>query len=405
MGELIELSEKRVIKVVKKKKDLWVVYFSINKKRKQKSFVSRESANKWIAEFEDFVKGKRKVATNQGTEVELGACIFEMLEYQLERDLISTSTYSTYWSYYINYFDSSYKKTKLHQIDANFVDNLRKDLKNNKVGGKRSNGTKMKCAVTLLKKVYKHASAMGYKNINCNLEDFKTPVEKKESKTYTIEDFNKLKKSYLSYNTQSSSELNKKRFAGVLLLNMQLGLRSGELRALKFEDFDLEKKIVSISKTVTRSKEGRPIIGRTTKSKKTRQVPITDFGVEIINFLYNYKSNCNSSSGNICGKTFVLGLSNFKPIGDKILARYIKVATREAGIAYLPNHSACRKTMATLITTNLKGKVDPFTIAKQVQKILGHSDISTTLNSYIFPASMNTDDLFAVFDDEKETGS
>ena len=184
----------------------------------------------------------------------------------------------------------------------------------------------------------------------------------------------------------------------MLLLNMQLGLRSGELRALRFEDFDLKKKIALVSKTVTRSKEGRKIIGGTTKSKKTRQVPITDFGVEIINFLYN-------SSGNICEKTFVLGLSNFKPISDSALAYYIRVATREAGIAYLPNHSACRKTMATLITTNLKGKVDPFTIAKQVQKILGHSDISTTLNSYIFPASMDTNDLFAVFDDEKETGS
>ena len=149
---------RRIIKVIKNKKGDWVVYFSLNKKRMQKSFKSERDAQKFQDEFTGFIAGKRRIVLKEGIAVTLGAVVFEMLEYELKHDLISGHSYATYWNWYTNYFEANHKNQLVHEIDQEFMTELKKSLKWNKKTCKGQkvlgNGSRFHSAVIVLKKVW-----------------------------------------------------------------------------------------------------------------------------------------------------------------------------------------------------------------------------------------------------------
>lgn len=69
--------------------------------------------------------------------------------------------------------------------------------------------------------------------------------------------------------------IEEEKFKNVFLIQMYEGLRIGEVLALQNKDIDLEKNVIHISKTLTRDKNGKVIMGNNTKTfAGVRDVPI-----------------------------------------------------------------------------------------------------------------------------------
>lgn len=158
-------------------------------------------------------------------------------------------------------------------------------------------------------------------------------------------------------------------YSEIMLLSMFTGIRAGECCALKVEDIDFVEHTISVSKTVTRGTNGRTEIGDTKTYASTRTVFVND---EIIDFL----SDCVGEKIN--------GLI-FKSRNGKL------VTTNQVNYSY---SNALRD--YGIIDDSIYGKVDLHSLrhtfatrciesgmpAKVLQKILGHTDISITLNTY-----------------------
>ncbi len=172
-----------------------------------------------------------------------------------------------------------------------------------------------------------------------------------------------------------------------LCLNFYLGLRVGELSALTFDDFDLEKDVVRIYKTESkfyeRNADGEKtgaMVYRVTESTKTiysvREVPLVPEAVYIRNLieLHHIRSGYNSPYLAYDGKQTVLSRSL-----DRTLRRLLKMCD----IRPFKTHDI-RKAFATMMHHN-------GVPTRIISDLMGHSEIATTENCYIQSYSDNYD--------------
>lgn len=161
-----------------------------------------------------------------------------------------------------------------------------------------------------------------------------------------------------------------KRALGILLC-FYSGIRLGELCALRWGDIDFEAGTISIVRTVSRNKnfqysgnKTNLIIGMPKSKKSVRIVPLPDFLLKLSNELKLYAKNetCYVLSGS---KT---------PIDPRTYQKLFKRILASAGVKNRKFH-AIRHTFATRA---LELGVD----IKTISEILGHSNVSITLNIY-----------------------
>ena len=159
------------------------------------------------------------------------------------------------------------------------------------------------------------------------------------------------------------------RYSDIMLLSMFTGMRIGECCALMVRDINFTDNTISVSKTVARGKNGKNVFNETKTSAGTRKLR---FNEEVADFL----------------KTV---------IGDKkdgmlfLSSTYNLVTTNQVNYHY----SAVLKAY-DIVESMIEGRVDLHSLrhtyatrciesgmpAKVLQKILGHSDINVTLNTY-----------------------
>lgn len=164
-----------------------------------------------------------------------------------------------------------------------------------------------------------------------------------------------------------------------VLIALATGMRIGELCALRFSDVDFDKGVIHITKTVERiaklsgmesnSKMETKLIESTPKTKNSRRdVPITPKLKKMLKaFSAVSKPEYYISSGSIhcCEpRTF-----------RNQAARLIEAS----GVSPVLKFHALRHTFASTLIEN---HIDP----KTVSSILGHSDVSITLNLYVHPS-------------------
>ena len=167
------------------------------------------------------------------------------------------------------------------------------------------------------------------------------------------------------------------------LLMMFCGLRRGELMALSWNDIDFKKKTVTISKNAAKTAPNKFAIKYTTKNGKTRVVPIPDLIVPELMDYYNRRTS-NLVTHKINGSLH--SPSSWK----RLWQSYVGNLNRMYGIKsirskYDPKGSVIaidninphmlRHTYATML---YNAGVDVLTASK----LLGHSDIQTTLKIY-----------------------
>lgn len=160
-----------------------------------------------------------------------------------------------------------------------------------------------------------------------------------------------------------------------ILITLNTGMRIGEICGLTWSDIDTDNGIIKVRRTIQRiytldnngSVGHTEILIDTPKTKNSiRDIPITK---ELLKILKPLKKVLNSNY-------FVL-TNDIKPTEPRTYRNYYKLLIKGLGIPYLKFHGL-RHSFATRC---IESKCD----YKTVSVILGHSNISTTLNLYVHP--------------------
>ena len=220
-------------------------------------------------------------------------------------------------------------------------------------------------AYGLLNFAFKQAIFRGYINYNPldNKQQFKKPQSKKQNKkvsAFTISE----QKSFIAALMNDS----KVRYREQMLISLYTGARMGEINALKVNDINFAENTISISKTISKDANDRPIIGKTTKTYagcRTLHV-----GNEIITLLKKCITNISPDALLFTAKNGTLVTTNQVNMEFKRFCKTYKISK-----GYDVNQHMLRHTYATrAIESGMPAPV--------LQKILGHTDIKTTINTY-----------------------
>ena len=164
------------------------------------------------------------------------------------------------------------------------------------------------------------------------------------------------------------------RLEALYIVAVTAGLRRGELQGLKWDDLDLEAGMLQVRRTCSEPKGGH--IFEAPKSGKGRNIRLTQSAVAALRMHRRrqleermYKADLWQEQGLVFPST--VGT----PLWGGNLNRAFKATLQRAGLPKSTRFHDLRHTCATLL---LMQSVNP----KFVQELLGHADISLTLNVY-----------------------
>ena len=232
-----------------------------------------------------------------------------------------------------------------------------------KLNSGRSHKT-VKDMLIVLKMVLKYAAKheyMPYRQIEVR---FPTERERSELPVLCRTD----QKRMMKYMTDNFSFRN----LGVYIC-LSAGLRIGELCALKWENLDVSRGVIVVDKTIQRiyfieggERHTELMIDTPKSSNSIREIPMTKELLrmvkpmrKVVNPSYYVLTNCS------------------RPTEPRTYRNYYKKLITEIGIPPLKFHGL-RHSFATRC---IEGRCD----YKTVSVLLGHSNISTTLNLYVHP--------------------
>lgn len=267
--------------------------------------------------------------------------------------LVKESTFSRYLDIVNKHIKPYFGKIKLNNITDDVV--TRFILLKIKTGLKEKT---IKDIAILLKQIFKY----GKLNIIVN-----TPKVKKNSvKILTLEEQKRLE-NYIKNNFDNME-------FGILLA-LYMGLRIGEICALRWQDIDLKNHVIEIKHTISRIRNLNSEVNSKTKlaitepktdnSKRVIPIPST-----IIDFVKILSIKCTDK------RNYVLTNSS-RLIEPRSYYNKYKNILKKLGMAEFSFHSL-RHTFATRC---IELGFDP----KTLSEILGHSDIRITLAFYVHP--------------------
>jgi len=160
------------------------------------------------------------------------------------------------------------------------------------------------------------------------------------------------------------------------LFILQTGVRSSELRGLKWDDIDFQNRIIHIRRNVTHdSNNNRFITGELKTSSGQRDIPMTK---TVYNLLMDIKRQQADRKQKVISFEFADHAflnRNGKLLTNSNYDRYLEKICDKAGIERISMHTL-RHTFATrCIESGMKPKT--------LQKILGHANISMTMDLYV----------------------
>ena len=221
----------------------------------------------------------------------------------------------------------------------------------------------LKSIYIVLKGILTYGQSQYHLNIHC--PKIPLPASKKEIHVLTKEETCILS-SYCRSKTNITTL--------AVFISMYTGMRLGEICGLKWEDIDLDKGIIHVSRTVQRIendqndhfKTSKMIFEPKTQSSK-REIVLTDF---LIEYLKSYQSLYETDN-----TFYILSNSLNIPEPRNIQRRFKRLCKR---LNINMNFHSLRHSFAT---NCLSYGID----IKIISETLGHSNISTTMNLYVHP--------------------
>ena len=210
--------------------------------------------------------------------------------------------------------------------------------------------------------VFKQAVKQNIVSVN-PLSDIKRPKSNQELvpvRALTIQEQKHLIEVLLNTDVQYSE---------IMLLSLYTGMRIGEICALSVEDVNFSDNTVFIHKTVSRGSYGKTMISNLPKNGRSRTLPIDPDIVALLKlcigdckkgFIFE-SSNGNIITTNQVNSVYANILKNYDIIDDSVFGKVDLHSLRH-----------------TYATRSIEAGVP----ASVIQKLLGHSDISITLNVY-----------------------
>ena len=155
------------------------------------------------------------------------------------------------------------------------------------------------------------------------------------------------------------------------LLSMFTGMRMGEINALSKSDIDFDNKTVHVHRTLTKDKNSKSILGTTTKTY--RSIRYINFDVNVENIL----NNCIEKASDNPYDLLFYDNKNDSFISTNEVNYAFKRLCEKHSILKTggANQHMLRHTFATRC-------IEAGMPANVLQKILGHTDIRTTLDTY-----------------------
>ena len=151
------------------------------------------------------------------------------------------------------------------------------------------------------------------------------------------------------------------------------GLRIGELCALKWSSFDMEDNVVKVRHTIQRIyvvdeevKYTKLVVNEPKTKESNRDIPLSAELLKVVKPLMKIVNN----------EFYVLS-NDEKPIEPRTYRNYYKKVLKHLEIPYLKFHGL-RHSFATRC-------IESKNSVKTVSVILGHSNITTTMNLYVHP--------------------
>ena len=246
--------------------------------------------------------------------------------------------------------------------------------------------TQLDYSQSCINKMYQLLGAVFIKAVNRKiiednpLREIKRPKSNKKTipvRALTVEEQKKL------LNVLKNEDV---RYSDIMLLSMFTGMRIGECCALMVEDIDLVEKTITVSKTVARGKYGRNVLNETKTSAGMRKLHLSD---DIFEFLKSCIGNKDKG---------LLFLSSNQNLVTTNQVNYAYAAALKA-YGIIDNTVYGRLDLHSLRHTYATRCIESGMPAKVLQKLLGHTDINITLNTYCSVFEKYSNEHLAVADE------
>lgn len=310
---------------------------------------------------------KKIIEENEDNDIPyLGEVGKSIIDNKLKNKEIEIETHTDYMRKYNKYILPYFKDFKIHKIKPSDIEKfqiwLMEKFSINSIKNIRG-------VLSIILEFYKRD---GIITVN-PIKNSKTPkTDKSKTKNSTIKSLNTKEMNkifskiddFINKSKRGYSTISRKQLKGVIYVMYGSGIRSGEIVGLQWKDIDFINKTISINKSV---RDGR--IKSTKTDYSDRVIDITDECEIGLKILKEIRKNCKDDDFIL--QTQYGGMYDDTHSIDRLWKQLLDECKIERRNLYNLRH--------TFATTMLQNGLD----IVSVSKILGHKDITVTIQRYI----------------------